>query len=414
MKYLMSIILVCATLNSVAQTNFVKNGDFERYDTCPYQIDQLNLAKFWSSASFFLYPGEYNNTCSNGIGDMSTDVPLNPGFYQFAHSNNGLIALVLYYDKTPPAPPSVAPFNFRDYAQGRLYSKLTAGKSYCVSFWVTKAESYCYAHNKIGAYLDDGSINTVVDTPGEEITSVTPQVYTNTVIKDTQNWVKIEGSFVATGNESVITIGNFFKNSDLGIETDNCWAGASPQYSYYLFDDVSVVPLDLAADAGKDSHAELGKKILIGRVGDTTATAVDCKWYKKGVLIDSGAIISVNAGASVGAIDTYVVVQTICGLVKSDTVTVKTVPVGFREYGTALSFSIYPNPSNGSLTLTSLRGTKQSVKVYDLLGRVVYQNELSFTNNQASINLNTTDGVYILELTDGEGNSSRQRIEIRN
>jgi hypothetical protein len=53
-------------------------------------------------------------------------------------------------------------------------------------------------------------------------------------------------------------------------------------------------------------------------------------------------------------------------------------------------------------------------KVYDLLGRIVYQKELSFANNQSSVDLNVADGIYILKLTDSEGNSSRQRIEIRN
>jgi|GEM_PF-3545442 len=45
MKYLLAILLACATLQSIAQTNFVKNPSFEKYDTCPYKSGQIVLAK---------------------------------------------------------------------------------------------------------------------------------------------------------------------------------------------------------------------------------------------------------------------------------------------------------------------------------------------------------------------------------
>lgn len=83
-------------------------------------------------------------------------------------------------------------------------------------------------------------------------------------------------------------------------------------------------------------------------------------------------------------------------------------------------FSIYPNPSNGSLTITTPHAvilTKEgslNAVVYDLLGRLVFEKEISFANNKASIDLNLTDGIYIVELKDAEGNASRQRIEVRN
>lgn len=414
MKYLISILFVCATLQSVAQTNFVKNGDFERYDTCPFEPDNLYFAKYWRSPidSTFVESGEYYNSCGNVYLDHISHVPHNTGFYQYPHSGFGLIALDLFYDKTPPRPPFEASFNYRNYAQVRLYKNLILGKTYCVSFWVVKTESYCYAHNKIGAYLDDGSINSAVDSAGKEITSVIPQIYTNTIIKDTMSWTKIEGSFVATGNENVITIGNFFPNSAVDTTSTDCTPGGLPQYSYYLIDDVSVVPIDAKANAGVDRWVELSKSTQIGPVEDSTARGMDCKWYKKGVLIDSGNVITVKASTIKYAVDTYIVVQNVCGNITRDTMLLKTVGLGMSEMNIENTFSIYPNPSNGNISISCFIIPKESItaNVYDLLGRVVHQELLNFSNKEATLILNIPRGSYILELKDEAGNVQRERI----
>lgn len=160
----------------------------------------------------------------------------------------------------------------------------------------------------------------------------------------------------------------------------------------------------------------MGKQVEIGRVGDTTAEGLDCKWYHKGILIDSGAIISVKANAIKNAVDTYVVVQTICGLVKTDTIMVKTAGLGDIPLlgGARGGFTIYPNPSNGLIAIshpTLLQGTINA-KVYDLLGRVLHQEKLTLNDKETSINLNIPTGSYFLELKDEGGNVQRERILI--
>jgi hypothetical protein len=141
---------------------------------------------------------------------------------------------------------------------------------------------------------------------------------------------------------------------------------------------------------------------------------LDCKWYKKGVLIDSGAIISVNANSIINAVDTYVVVQNICGVIKRDTVNVKTTNVGIKELSFENAFSIYPNPSNGDISIKSFVFLKETIsaKVYDLLGRVVHQEPLNFSNKEATLKLSVPSGSYILELKDEAGNVQRERIVI--
>lgn len=425
MKQWMIVLFICACIQLQAQVNFVRNGDLEQYTKCPDDWSQISRANYWSIVIDTVgepdYALEYLNSCAGS--NIYAGLPANGAFYQQTHSGNGMAGAHFYYDKPPPSPPSPIPFNYRDYLQGHLYKALTSGKAYCVSFWLNLAEGSGYAHNKIGAYLDNGAINKLALAPGSEITSVIPQVYTNTKIVDTANWVQIEGSFVAKGNETHISIGNFFPNATVDTVVTNYWSSYQ-QYSYYLIDDVSVVPIDLPADAGKDAWVEQGKQVQIGRVGDTTAKALNCKWYHKGILIDSGAIISVKANAIKYAVDTYVVVQTICGLVKTDTVLVRTVGASIPLLaGDKEGFTIYPNPTHGTITITntSLRGggttvarneAKQSIKIYDLLGRLVQEQQLIFNHQEATINLNLANGTYILELQDEVGNLQRERIII--
>ncbi|MES2477992.1 MAG: T9SS type A sorting domain-containing protein [Bacteroidota bacterium] len=416
MKYFMIFLFTCVWGFTRAQVNFVRNPDLEQYNKCPDDWNLIFEANYWSSIidSAYKFGGEYYNSCSNIYSDVALHVPSNVGFYQYPHSDSGMVGLVLYNNKSS-SPPSPLPFDYRDYMQGRLYEPLTNGKTYCVSFWVNMTEESAYGHNKIGAYLDNGAINKLPLPSGSEVTSVIPQVYTNDKIIDTANWVKIEGSFTANGTETFISIGNFFPNSAVDTVTTDYWIG-SYQYSYYLVDDISVIPIDLNADAGKDNWVEIGKQIQIGRVGDTTAKGLDCKWYKKGVLIDSGAIITVNANTMKNAIDTYVVVQTICGLVKTDTVTVKTAGVGIPlQGGLRDGFAIYPNPSDGNITIIKSGNESVNLKgtVYDMLGRIVFQESIHFLANQVQVKIGIPQGNYILELKDESGNSYRQRILIQ-
>lgn len=419
MKKIASLILfTCANAIALAQVNFVKNPSFEEYTKCPDGNNEIGRTKYWTCAvdtagdidGWLTYAPEYFNACAGSAPPSTHGLPENGFGFQNSHSGKAYIGIGMYYDKTLPAPTFVTS-NWRDYAQGYLVKPLQNGKTYCVGFWLNVPEVSGYAHNKIGAYLDNGNINKR-SPAGIEITDIVPQFQTTSIVKDTQNWVRVEGTFVANGTETHITLGNFARNVD--VDTAFLYWGAMYQYSYYFFDDISVIPIDLPADAGKDTWVEVGKKVQIGRVGDTTAQGLDCKWYKKGALIDSGAILTVNANSIINKVDTYVVVQNICGVIKRDTVNVKTTGLGISEMNFENAFSIYPNPSNGNFTITCHSIQKESVtaKVYDLLGRIVHHEQLNFSNKEATLKLNIPTGSYILELKVIDGNVQRERIVI--
>jgi hypothetical protein len=254
-------------------------------------------------------------------------------------------------------------------------------------------------HNNIGAYLDNGGIN-ARSPAGDMITDVVPQVSSTFIARDTQNWVKVEGSFTALGGETHITLGNFALQEDVDTARTIYYA-LFDQYSYYYFDDVSVVRMGTSANAGPDRNGAAGRSITIGPVEDTTARGMDCKWYRRGMLIDSGNVITVLAPPIVGVADTYVVEQVLCGVVSRDTMVLHAVPVGIgEEEMQSIVYDLHPNPNGGSFKLCGVEGMAD-IKVYNAVGMPVYkQDGLSFEGGCAFVDMGSgIPGVYLACIT---------------
>jgi len=413
-------IFTCACLYVQAQVNYVRNPSFEVYSKCPNAWNQMVYATYWSGAGDtvgtpYCAP-EYINTCDATSGHSSA--PVNGAFYQYPRSGNGMALTLQYFDESS-IPPATYDYH-RDYVQGRLIKPLSAGKLYCVTFYVNLVERSQYACNKIGAYLDNGSIDTIrgadiVSKCGQVISSVTPQVFTHTIIKDTFGWTKIEGTFIANGTERFITLGNFFNVIDIDtIKLPEGIMGPN-EFSFYLIDDVSVIETNRPANAGIDMAVHIGDSVYIGQ-GLDSAFGLDCKWFCKGTLVDSSAGMWAK-GTSLG-IDTYVVVQTICGLVKTDTVLVYTFPVGIDELLNvqAQSYTIYPNPSSdGLINITQKVADAKPVAivVYSMQGSIVYKASKQFDGNTLTLKLNDLPtGLYLIQVVDQLGQSSRLRFTI--
>jgi hypothetical protein len=94
-------------------------------------------------------------------------------------------------------------------------------------------------------------------------------------------------------------------------------------------------------------------------------------------------------------------------------------PVSIRDKVQQESrFRVYPNPSNGTFTITATAVTLSLTKdlnasVFDLTGRVVHREKLLLHNGEAVLHINAGPGLYILQVADGQGNTRREKIEIR-
>ncbi len=393
----MLALLLSQSISLNAQ-NLLKNGSFELHDSCPNTFDQIRFARYWDAidtnyvfadSAFFSfsdqYP-EYVNVCGAG----AASVPINPNFHHYPRTGNGMVQSAIFNDYSLTITSGIYWFN---YFQGRLINRLTAGQSYCVTFYTLQEPGSQYAINKIGAYLDDGSIDTT-RTPAKVQSQYTPQVFDTSVISDTVNWTRIQGSFVANGAEKFITIGMFFDTGN--VRHVNVLYSISG-YGLYLFDDISVIP--------SNAHAYAGPDTTIRHAGDTATLGptvngdgMPCSWYKMGSTtpIDSGGNIKVHPMATTS----YIVKMDLCGTVTYDTVKVRVWPdtvshVGVSQLGLT-AIQIYPNPASDEVIVEGAEG--YSVGIFDLLGRCMVPPVIAAEKQVLQIS-RLASGLYCIRMT---------------
>jgi len=208
LPFLIYFALLGGTNVSFGQ-NIVPNHSFNVQDTCP-AVSELFLAPPWDSPTLGS-PDLFNSTCSSQNSPGRTGI-----------GSSG----VFCYSTFP---------NSREYIQAPLDSTLIAGQTYCVSFYVRRS-NFRYAISNIGAYFSPVEINENITNP----LNYTPQVENdpNNVIISTSSWTEIKGSFVATGGENYIIIGNFYGDANTDTVTVN--SSSSSAVAYYKIDDVSL------------------------------------------------------------------------------------------------------------------------------------------------------------------------------
>jgi Secretion system C-terminal sorting domain len=418
------LLLTCSL--SFGQINLVKNPSFEQYYACPHYVYEGTFAKYWTgivdtywyasiSVDSFYYDlaaemclPTYCNVCDDTVSDPDryATLPLNNWyrFNKYPRTGGGLMVLTLFSKDTLGYFGSVPGIGTGyNYLQGRLYNRLVAGQSYCVSFYVNfPNRGSPYAINKIGAYLDNGSIDVNTSAGcGWAHSMHTPQILEDTIITDSINWSKISGTFIANGTESFITLGNFFDSTHLTYESL-----IYSNFAAYLFDDVSVVATDAVANAGIDRYTTLGGDSVW--VGDSTGY-LECKWYTIRdttlVLIDSN-----KAGFKTLPDTTtrYVMELEVCGHTTFDTMTVFIVPTGTKNLNCLNNIFVYPSPATTEINVEGAQNI--DINIYDVIGKLMYSAH-SFTN-RCTIDVSSLNkGVYCVELIDAEtGMKVVQRI----
>lgn len=228
--------MVVTGFNVHSQTNLVYNGDFEIYDTCPQYNSEIDRCLGWTAPTK-LGTSDYFNVCNNTITPgKPAGVPQNFVGYQQPLSGNGYCGIYTWDVDFG--------IDYREYIQTSLSQTLTAGKLYHLSFYVSN-EGSAYSLQKIGAVFSSQ------DYSGNNYDPilVTPQVVNTTgYLIDSINWMKVEGTFIASGNEQYLTIGYFENSSNV---TDTINTHTTPfvaKTSYYYIDDVELYETDLQLD----------------------------------------------------------------------------------------------------------------------------------------------------------------------
>jgi hypothetical protein len=250
-KYILFIYLGFVQNKYLAQ-NLLLNGGFDSY-TNP--VDCNGGGGFYNITTPFPYvhvvnnweiynsPDYFHDTCNNNY----FDVPVNYLGYSFPKSGNAYAGIIAFIGSGTEV---------KEYIYQQLSTPLDAGKNYCLSFYISRADGSTGAIKNIGAYFS----NTLPGMVSFSYINAVPQVQNqNGFITDTTNWVQIQGCFTATGGEQYVTIGNFNSNAN----TDTLYTGSTftvsgtnpPYYTYYYLDDINLYdPLTVGVNELNVSH----------------------------------------------------------------------------------------------------------------------------------------------------------------
>ncbi len=364
------------------QVNLAPNPSFENYSDCPFTTGDFEATSWYNPS--WTTPDHFD-TCNNSINGY-VGVPNNDGGFQYPKTGHGYVGVGCYVGPTA---------NFRDYIQAQLLSPLSAGTTYCVSFWLNLADSSRVGIDHVGAYLSPQPINCSTIGCYLQYNSSTTNLTPMPVI-DTANWVFISGTYTATGGEQYITIGNFTADTNCSIQVAN--SSATYNSAYYFVDDVSIVALHNIVAGMNDSICIQDSLIL----GTTAWPGVSYSWSPVSGL--SNSLIS-NPTAAPTVTTTYTLTQTECTVTQTAvvTVTIKT------TCDTPTVFHIPTVLTSGQSLLISGLEENSHLTIYDMRGRRVYYSE-SYQNDFYADSV--AEGNYVIELVTSEGERTKQKLII--
>ena len=402
-------ILVSVQSINAQLINYVSNGSFEDCVNCetpPYNATPRSWGPIDSIPSSY-----YFNYCS--LDPPLSNLPYMSTGFQYPRSGRKLIASSFYCDYS-----SCTYTNNRGYPKNRLKQTLKPNILYCAKYYIVNTNNCVVGIDAYGAYFSDSTLDTI-KYHSIPISYLNAQIQntTGSIIVDTLNWTAISGTFVATGVEKFMVLGNFKSNAATNTLIINPTYLPHKGTDLYI-DDVSVFELDAPAYAGPDKTIISGDSVYIGSPRDFAADEV-CSWYllpNTSTPIDTAA-----AGLWVKPTVTskYVVRQQLwCSGVKWDTVTVYVDYVGIpgsRSFSSGFGFEVFPNPADEILEIRlsehKVNTTIPTLRFFNHLGMQVREEEVLFRDGAAKIDVRDLEtGIYFIELAVENEVKGRKRI----
>jgi hypothetical protein len=398
--------LLSGTQVSSQIANYVTNGGFEKYTSCNVSYSLTTYvanAIGWDEIDIEM-GSKWNHYCYGAI-------PFNAFFYNYPRSDSAYVIYDVYCLSCPS-------YARRTNIRNTLKAKLQPGKIYCVKFYVNNSEYSSYSIDGFDAYFGGNELDTITKAH-IALTYLIPQIKnpTNQFVSDTIGWTLITGTFSATGNEKYMVIGNL-RSDALTNKIPNNISLASQSNSYCTvgLDDVSCIPIDLPAFAGRDTSCAPGTSVYLGRQRDVGIDE-DCLWYK---LPNVTTAIDTAAGIWVKPVltTTYVVRQEICGYVKWDTVVVFMNLVGLEKLKILNEeLKIFPVPAKDFIEVKisnrSLFEGFNSIAIYNNLGQLIKEEEIWFKEEKLIITINDFNpGVYVLKIKSNTYGTASKRFVI--
>ncbi|MBA3681762.1 MAG: gliding motility-associated C-terminal domain-containing protein [Bacteroidetes bacterium] len=230
---------------SQVSQNLIKNYSSESFSICPDNNGQIDRVLYYYKPNYT--STDYFNSCaptftSNPFAFVG--VPNNYFGAQNPKTGQGYLGVIVY---------SPILTSYREYISTQLSKTLQLNKKYCVTFYASLAEISRFSIKNIGFNFTSDSSKTLPP-PNQTPLILNPSFENNVNIDDTLNWIKVQNQYSATGVENYITIGNFRDNANTNVISTKILTGNSNiDCSYYYIDDISVVEINPAKAAAKDT-----------------------------------------------------------------------------------------------------------------------------------------------------------------
>ena len=377
--------------------NLVPNPGFDILTACPGQSNScsINLASPWRQPLMGFGNSQVNNACAQTNYCSAPDASNgNNPYYQVPRSGDGFAGIFFY---------NGGDHNNRQYLSVPLTQPLLPQKLYFVEYFANLVNYAPYGTNNIGANFS----NFLPTATGiEGLIPLNPSIisFSNPIVLDTLNWTRLGGIYQAEGSEDWLTIGNFKNDSNTAAASLPGGMGVPGYPCAYLFDDISVIPLDsflLPADAGPDRTITEGDSTFIG----TYINGLTCTWYNA-----AGQVINTVAPGFKVAPTTstwYALKQEVAGQTAYDTVNVFVIPLTVKEEELLAEIHVYPNPTDGlvHVSVPMQISNQWQIKVTAVDGRTLPIYNFTSTNGTLQFSLNVSPGMYYVHVENLESHA---------
>ncbi len=221
--------------DTIAQENLITNPSFEDIDSCFGNLAPLGFDVFeWSGCDGWSNP-IYSSSdlwCQGAKNEILA--PPNSACFQSVNDGQNMAGIII-------ADPTL--WNYREYLQNKLKSKLKKDKMYEIRFNVSSCLSFCSIY-EIGVKFES---NKFKNNSKLDLTNLVPDALNdeNNYITDSSGWQNIKLNYLANGYEEFAIFGCFADSINLKYTMDNCdttfWNGQNLATDYIFFDNFSII-----------------------------------------------------------------------------------------------------------------------------------------------------------------------------
>ena len=348
--------------------NLVPNPSFEFYNA--------DLGDLTANHLLYLHDSSFNNTSlscwADPLMNMNSNVLLSTDYRYFGYNiplnhtaRTGLNKGVIYLGSLLGSDPTDSIYSNHNYFQTRLTSPLTAGQAYTFTMYVSSPATQCF--DSITSSLCQSSVTTVrnlgvsisATRPFNTSTSgyfsgrlyLTPELNFDgfSFVTDDHSWITLTSTYIATGGEQYLTIGNFDSYSGTVFEPPiipPSYTSTIEAYAILLVDDVSLVPSGVTDTTA--SYLNIGNDTIICSSAPINITLTAQTGFNS-YLWNTGA-----TGKSITVTDSgtyYCTVGTTC-MPYTDTIKIRRIADGSMNFSLGNDTSICTNLGFFSIPLS--------------------------------------------------------------